>query len=54
MTWFVFQVGFTFDLCVFQVGFTPDVLTDSTAELVMAVLLMTGRRLVEAREQIYK
>ncbi|XP_043206122.1 glyoxylate reductase/hydroxypyruvate reductase-like [Amphibalanus amphitrite] len=36
-----------------KVGFTPDVLTDATAELVMALLLMTGRRLVEARQQIY-
>ena len=58
----MFQLGFTpsvcsrwtYVVCMFQVGFTPDVLTDATAELVVAVLLMTGRRLVEAREQIYK
>jgi len=35
-----------------KVGFTPDVLTDATAELVVALLLMTARRLVEARAQI--
>ncbi|XP_037084499.1 glyoxylate reductase/hydroxypyruvate reductase-like [Pollicipes pollicipes] len=35
-----------------KVGFTPNVLTDSTAELAVALLLMTARRLVEARDQI--
>ncbi|PIK37196.1 hypothetical protein BSL78_25970 [Apostichopus japonicus] len=34
------------------VGFTPDVLTDATAELTIALLLMTSRRLLEAAEQV--
>jgi glyoxylate/hydroxypyruvate reductase len=29
------------------VGYTPDVLTDATAELTMALLLATSRRIVE-------
>lgn len=34
------------------VGFTPDVLTDATAELTVALLLATSRRLLEAAEEV--
>jgi glyoxylate reductase len=34
------------------VGNTPDVLTDATADLAVALMLMAGRRLVEAREAV--
>ena len=37
-----------------QVGFTPDVLTDATAELTVALLLATSRRLFESSEQLRK
>lgn len=36
-----------------RVGYTPDVLTDATAELTLALLLATGRRLVEASKEVY-
>lgn len=36
-----------------RVGYTPDVLTDATAELTMALLLSTGRRLVEDNKEVY-
>lgn len=36
-----------------RVGYTPDVLTDATAELTMALLLATGRRLFEANKEVY-
>ncbi|XP_016987741.1 glyoxylate reductase/hydroxypyruvate reductase-like [Drosophila rhopaloa] len=36
-----------------RVGFTPDVLTDATAELTLALLLATNRRLFEANRQVY-
>ena len=35
-----------------KVGYTPDVLTQATAELTMALLLTTSRRLFEASEQL--
>uniref|UniRef100_UPI00398E4CC1 glyoxylate reductase/hydroxypyruvate reductase-like n=1 Tax=Pristiophorus japonicus TaxID=55135 RepID=UPI00398E4CC1 len=35
-----------------RVGYTPDVLTDATAELTVALLLTTSRRLVEATEEV--
>ncbi|XP_035443980.1 glyoxylate reductase/hydroxypyruvate reductase [Spodoptera frugiperda] len=34
-----------------QIGYTPDVLTDATAELTMALLLSTSRRLPEAQHE---
>lgn len=34
------------------VGFTPDVLTDATAELTIALLLATSRRLLEAASEV--
>uniref|UniRef100_A0A1A9X1T6 Glyoxylate reductase/hydroxypyruvate reductase n=1 Tax=Glossina brevipalpis TaxID=37001 RepID=A0A1A9X1T6_9MUSC len=36
-----------------RVGYTPDVLTDATAELTMALLLATSRRLFEANKDVY-
>uniref|UniRef100_A0A1A9X1U0 Glyoxylate reductase/hydroxypyruvate reductase n=1 Tax=Glossina brevipalpis TaxID=37001 RepID=A0A1A9X1U0_9MUSC len=36
-----------------RVGYTPDVLTDATAELTMALLLATSRRLLEANKDVY-
>lgn len=36
------------------VGYTPGVLTDATAELTMALLLATSRRLIESNRAIYK
>lgn len=45
-------------VCVFcfstrgiRVGYTPDVLTDSVAELTVALLLTTSRRLIEATHE---
>ncbi|XP_061755900.1 glyoxylate reductase/hydroxypyruvate reductase [Nerophis ophidion] len=35
-----------------RVGYTPDVLTDATAELTVALLLATARRLPEAAEEV--
>lgn len=35
-----------------RVGYTPDVLTDATAELSVALLLSVCRRLPEAAEQV--
>lgn len=35
-----------------KVGYTPDVLTHATAELTVALLLATSRRLFEASEQL--
>ncbi|GCC33211.1 hypothetical protein chiPu_0011679, partial [Chiloscyllium punctatum] len=35
-----------------RVGYTPDVLTDATAELTVALLLATSRRLMEATEEV--
>jgi glyoxylate/hydroxypyruvate reductase len=36
-----------------KVGYTPDVLTDATAELTMALLLATSRRLLEANKEVF-
>lgn len=36
-----------------KIGYTPDILTDATAELTVALLLATSRRLIEAREELY-
>lgn len=43
-------------VCVFlprgiRVGYTPDVLTDAVAELTVALLLTTSRRLIEATHE---
>lgn len=35
-----------------RVGYTPEVLTDATAELTVALLLATSRRLIEANKQV--
>ncbi|XP_078062188.1 glyoxylate reductase/hydroxypyruvate reductase-like isoform X1 [Mustelus asterias] len=35
-----------------RVGYTPDVLTDATAELTVALLLATSRRLIEATAEV--
>ena len=35
-----------------KVGYTPDVLTQATAELTVALLLTTSRRLFEASNQL--
>jgi glyoxylate/hydroxypyruvate reductase len=35
-----------------RIGYTPDVLTDAVAELTIALLLATSRRLFEAHQQI--
>ncbi|MGH0153250.1 UNVERIFIED_CONTAM: hypothetical protein FKN15_032609 [Acipenser sinensis] len=37
-----------------RVGYTPDVLTDSVAELTVALLLATSRRLIEAVNEAKK
>ncbi|KAK1126003.1 hypothetical protein K0M31_005534 [Melipona bicolor] len=37
-----------------KVGYTPGILTDATAELAVALLLSTSRRLIEANRAIYK
>lgn len=34
-----------------RVGYTPDVLTDAVAELTVALLLTTSRRLIEATHE---
>lgn len=34
-----------------RIGYTPDILTDSTAELTMALLLATSRRLLESSQE---
>ena len=36
------------------VGYTPGILTDATAELTMALLLATSRRLIESNRAIYR
>jgi glyoxylate/hydroxypyruvate reductase len=36
------------------VGYTPDVLTDATAELTLALLLATSRRLLQANAELNK
>ncbi|XP_037819878.1 glyoxylate reductase/hydroxypyruvate reductase [Lucilia sericata] len=36
-----------------RVGYTPDVLTDATAELTLALLLSVNRRLFEANKEVY-
>lgn len=36
-----------------RVGYTPDVLTDATAELTLALILATNRRLLEANKEVY-
>ncbi|XP_017465928.1 PREDICTED: glyoxylate reductase/hydroxypyruvate reductase [Rhagoletis zephyria] len=36
-----------------RIGYTPDVLTDATAELTVALLLATSRRLFEAGKEVY-
>jgi glyoxylate/hydroxypyruvate reductase len=35
-----------------RIGYTPDVLTDAVAELTIALLLATSRRLFEGHQQI--
>lgn len=35
-------------------GYTPDVLTDATAELTVALLLATARRIPEGVEEVKK
>ena len=35
-----------------KIGYTPDILTDATAELTIALLLATSRRLLEANEEV--
>lgn len=50
---------FCFLVCVLthsgiRVGYTPDVLTDATAELTVALLLATARRLPEGIEEVKK
>lgn len=35
-----------------RIGYTPDVLTDATAELTVALLLATSRRLIEANKEV--
>lgn len=35
-----------------RVGYTPDILTDATAELTVALLLATSRRLIEANKEV--
>lgn len=37
-----------------KIGYTPGILTDATAELIVALLLATSRRLLEANKAIYK
>lgn len=37
-----------------RVGYTPDVLTEATAELIVALLLATSRKLLQANRAIYK
>jgi len=37
-----------------RVGFTPDVLTHATAELTVALLLATSRRLMEGMHSLYQ
>lgn len=37
-----------------RVGYTPDVLTEATAELIVALLLATSRNLLQANKAIYK
>lgn len=34
-----------------RIGYTPDILTDATAELTIALLLATSRRLIEASDE---
>lgn len=36
-----------------RVGYTPDVLTDATADLTVALLLATSRRLIEANRDVH-
>lgn len=36
-----------------RVGYTPDVLTDATADLTMALLLATSRRLIEGNRDVH-
>lgn len=40
-----------FSLRGIRVGYTPEVLTDSVAELTVALLLTTSRRLIEATHE---
>ncbi|XP_063709934.1 glyoxylate reductase/hydroxypyruvate reductase-like [Culicoides brevitarsis] len=37
-----------------RIGYTPDVLTDATAELTMALLLSTARRLFQVNKEVFK
>lgn len=54
---FVCVVVFIVCVCVcvslrgIRVGYTPEVLTDSVAELTVALLLTTSRRLIEAAHE---
>lgn len=45
---------FSFSNSGIRVGYTPDVLTDATAELTVALLLATARRLPEGVEEVKK
>lgn len=36
-----------------RIGYTPDILTDATAELTVALLLATSRRLIEANREVH-
>lgn len=36
-----------------RVGYTPDVLTDATAELTLALLLATSRRIIESHKEVF-
>ena len=50
--------SYIISLCVLtsgiRVGYTPDVLTDATAELTVALLLAAARRLPEGVEEVKK
>lgn len=35
-----------------RIGYTPNVLTEATAELAVAVLLATSRRILEANKEV--
>jgi len=37
-----------------KIGYTPNVLTESTAELIIALLLATSRNLIHANLAVYK
>ena len=49
---FCFCFVFMFSNRNIPLGYTPDVLTDATAELTLALLLCTSRRLVEGVKEV--